>query len=194
MGMTERKSKRTALFSQENVPNWRRTTIIGPGSNKKLWKVLLLLMLPHSYTSTPAPPEKHRTKTIKKHKRTWSIKERGSSSSGSVHVSSGSPWRKVRTSCPFLEKSWQWQNLCRSKLSLEPRKMFEYLGPIVQEREDIIWSFLAVYRPLFKEVACAMPSFLKVLLLPTLDVVKVDWDEVVPVRPCMLVDKAECVK
>ena len=79
-------------------------------------------------------------------------------------------------------------------MSLQPRKKFEYLGPIVHEREDIVWSFLAVYRPLFKEVACAMPPFLKVFLLPTLDVVKVDRDEVVPVWPCMLVDKAESVK
>ena len=39
-----------------------------------------------------------------------------------------------------------------------------------------------------------MLSYLKVLLLPKLDVVEVDRDEVVPVRPCVLVHKAKSVK
>ena len=39
-----------------------------------------------------------------------------------------------------------------------------------------------------------MLSYLKVLLLPKLDVVGVDRDEVVPVRPRVLVHKAESVK
>ena len=39
-----------------------------------------------------------------------------------------------------------------------------------------------------------MLSYLKVLLLPKLDVVEVDRDEVVPVRPRVLVHEAESVK
>ena len=39
-----------------------------------------------------------------------------------------------------------------------------------------------------------MLSYLKVLLLPKLDVVGVDRDEVVPVRPRVLVHEAESVK
>ena len=39
-----------------------------------------------------------------------------------------------------------------------------------------------------------MLSYLKVLLLPKLDVVGVDRDEVVPVRPGVLVHEAESVK
>ena len=38
-----------------------------------------------------------------------------------------------------------------------------------------------------------MLSYLKVLLLPKLDVVGVDRDEVVPVRPCVLVHEAKSV-
>ena len=39
-----------------------------------------------------------------------------------------------------------------------------------------------------------MLSYLKVLLLPKLDVVGVDRDEVVPVRPGVLVHEAKSVK
>ena len=57
----------------------------------------------------------------------------------------------------------------------------------MQEREHIIGSVPGVNRPLLKEVAGAVRSLLKVLLLPRLDVVNVDRDEVVPVRPGVLV-------
>ena len=63
----------------------------------------------------------------------------------------------------------------------------------MQEREHIIGSVPRVNRPLLKEVAGASWSLLKVLLLPKLDVVGVDRDEVVPVRPCVLVHKAKSV-
>ena len=43
-------------------------------------------------------------------------------------------------------------------------------------------------------VSGALHSLFKILFLPRLDVVKVDRDEVVPVRPCVLVHKAESVK
>ena len=39
-----------------------------------------------------------------------------------------------------------------------------------------------------------MLSYLKVLLLPKLDVVGVNRDEVIPVRPCVLVHEAESVE
>ena len=64
----------------------------------------------------------------------------------------------------------------------------------MQEREHIIGSVPGVNRPLLKEVAGAVRSLLKVLLLPKLDVVGVDRDEVVPVRPRVLVHEAESVK
>ena len=64
----------------------------------------------------------------------------------------------------------------------------------MHEREHIIGSVPRVNRPPLKDVAGAMWSLLKVLLLPRLDVVHVDRDEVVPVRPCVLVHEAESVK
>ena len=64
----------------------------------------------------------------------------------------------------------------------------------MQEGEHIIGSVPGVNRPLLKEVAGAFWSLLKVLLLPKLDVVGVDRDEVVPVRPRVLVHKAESVE
>ena len=72
---------------------------------------------------------------------------------------------------------------------------FYHLWAIVQYGENIIWSVVAVDRPLFKEVtADALQSLLKVLLLPRLDVVKVYRDEVVPVRPGVLMHEAKSVK
>ena len=64
----------------------------------------------------------------------------------------------------------------------------------MQEREHIIGSVPGVNRPLLKEVAGAVRSLLKVLLLSRFDVVIVDQDEVVPVRPRVLVHKAESVE
>ena len=64
----------------------------------------------------------------------------------------------------------------------------------MQERKHIIGRVLAIHRSLLKEVAGAVRSLLKVLLLSRLDVVIVDRDEVVPVRPCVLVHKAESVE
>ena len=63
----------------------------------------------------------------------------------------------------------------------------------MQEREHIIGSVPGVHRPLLKEVAGAVRSLLKVLLLPKLDVVHVDGYEVVPVRPRVLVHEAKSV-
>ena len=64
----------------------------------------------------------------------------------------------------------------------------------MQERAHIIGSVPGVNRPLLKEVAGAVWSLLKVLLLSRFDVVIVDRDEVVPVRPRVLVDEAESVE
>ena len=64
----------------------------------------------------------------------------------------------------------------------------------MQEREHIIGSVPRVNRPPLKDVAGAMWSLLKVLLLPRLDVVHVDRDEVVPVRSRVLVHKAESME
>ena len=60
----------------------------------------------------------------------------------------------------------------------------------MQEGEHIVGRVLRVHRPLLKEVAGAVRSLLKVLLLSRLDVVIVDRDEVVPVRPRVLVNEA----
>ena len=64
----------------------------------------------------------------------------------------------------------------------------------MQEGEYIIGGVPSVHRSLLKEVAGAMWSLPKVLLLPKLDVVEVDRDEVVPVRPRVLVHEAESVE
>ena len=64
----------------------------------------------------------------------------------------------------------------------------------MQEGEHIVGRVLAIHRSLLKEVAGAVRSLLKVLLLSRLDVVIVDRDEVVPVRPRVLVDEAESVE
>ena len=64
----------------------------------------------------------------------------------------------------------------------------------MKQGKDIIRRVLAVDITLLKEITGAMLSYLKVLLLPKLDVVGVDRDEVVPVRPRVLVHKAESVE
>ena len=64
----------------------------------------------------------------------------------------------------------------------------------MQEGENIVGRVPAVHRSFLKKVAGAFWSLLKVLLLPSLDVVHVDRDEVVPVRPRVLVHEAESVK
>ena len=69
-----------------------------------------------------------------------------------------------------------------------------HLRSIVQEGEYIIRRVPAIHRSFLKEVSGAFRSLLKVLLLPRLDVVHVDRDEVVPVRPRVLVHEAESVK
>ena len=69
-----------------------------------------------------------------------------------------------------------------------------HLWPIVQEGKHIVGRVLGVHRSLLKEVAGAVRSLLKVFLLSRLNVVIVDRDEVVPVRPRVLVDEAESVK
>ena len=43
-------------------------------------------------------------------------------------------------------------------------------------------------------VSGALRSLFKILFLPSLDVVIVDRDEIVPVRPCVLVHEAKSVK
>ena len=64
----------------------------------------------------------------------------------------------------------------------------------MQEGKHIVGRVLAIHRSLLKEVAGAVRSLLKVLLLSRLDVVKVDRDEVVPVRPRVLVNEAKSVE
>ena len=70
---------------------------------------------------------------------------------------------------------------------------WSHLWPIVQEGKHIVGRVLAIHRSLLKEVAGTRRSLLKVLLLSRLDVVIVDRDEVVPVRPRVLMHKAESV-
>ena len=64
----------------------------------------------------------------------------------------------------------------------------------MKQGKDIVRRVLAVDITLLKEITGAMLSYLKVLLLPKLDVVGVDRDEVVHVRPGVLVHEAESVK
>ena len=62
----------------------------------------------------------------------------------------------------------------------------------MQEGKHIIGRVLSVHRSrtLLKERAGTRRSLFKVLLLSRLDVVTVDRDEVVPVRPRVLVDES----
>ena len=65
------------------------------------------------------------------------------------------------------------------------------LCPIMQEGEDVVWGVHGIHRVFWKEVTVALRSLLKVSLLSSLDIVKVDGDKAVPVRPCVLVDKSK---
>ena len=64
----------------------------------------------------------------------------------------------------------------------------------MKQGKDIVRRVLAVDITLLKEITGAMLSYLKVLLLPKLDVVGVDRDEVVPVRPRVFVHEPESVE
>ena len=61
----------------------------------------------------------------------------------------------------------------------------------MQEGEDIVWGVHGIHGVVCKEVTVALRTLLKVYLLSRLDIVKVDGDKAVSVRPCMLVDEAE---
>ena len=61
----------------------------------------------------------------------------------------------------------------------------------MQEREQVVRGIHRIHSVFWKEVTVALKSLLKVSLLSCLDIVKVDGDKAVPVRPRMLVDKAE---
>ena len=60
----------------------------------------------------------------------------------------------------------------------------------MQQGKDIIGRIFAVNIALLEEAAGAQHPLFKVHLLPGLDVVKVDGDEVVSVRPRVLVDES----
>ena len=61
----------------------------------------------------------------------------------------------------------------------------------MQEGEDIVWGVHGIHRVFWKEVTVALRSLLKVSFFSSLDIVKVDGNKAVPVRPCMFVDKAK---
>ena len=61
----------------------------------------------------------------------------------------------------------------------------------MQEGEDVVWGVHGIHGLFWKVVTVALRTLLKVYLLSRLDIVKVDGDKAVSVRPCMLVDEAE---
>ena len=65
------------------------------------------------------------------------------------------------------------------------------LCPVMQEGEDIVWGVHGIHRVFWKEVTVALRSLLKVPFFSRLDIVKVDGDKAIPVRPCVLVDKSK---
>ena len=65
------------------------------------------------------------------------------------------------------------------------------LWPIMQEGEHVVRGVHRIHGVFWKEVTVALSSLPKVSLLSCLDIVKVDGDKAVSVRPCMLVDKAQ---
>ena len=65
------------------------------------------------------------------------------------------------------------------------------LWPIMQEGEHVVRGVHRIHGVFWKEVTVALRSLPKVSLLPCLDIVNVDRDKAVSVRPCMLMDKAE---
>ena len=74
---------------------------------------------------------------------------------------------------------------------LELIKLLSWMWPIMQKEEDIVWGVHGTHGVFCKEATVALRSLLKVPLLSCLDIVKVDGDKAVPVRPCMLMDKAK---
>ena len=70
----------------------------------------------------------------------------------------------------------------------------EVLWTIVQQREDVVWGVPRVDTVLISGVTEPSCPLLKVSLLADLNVVGVDGDEAVPVRPRLLVHKAEGVQ
>ena len=70
----------------------------------------------------------------------------------------------------------------------------EISRPVMHQREDVIGRILGVDAIFFKVVAVALFPLLKVPCLSRFDVVHVDVNEVVPVRPRMLVHEAEGVE
>ena len=70
----------------------------------------------------------------------------------------------------------------------------EISRPVMQHRQDVVGRVLGVDAPLLEEVAVALLPLLKVPFLSRFDVLHVDVNEVVPVWPGMLVDKAEGVE
>ena len=70
----------------------------------------------------------------------------------------------------------------------------EISGPVMQDRQDVVGRVLGVDAPLLEEVAVALFPLLKVPFLSRFDVLRVDVNEVVPVRPRMLMDEAKGVE
>ena len=61
----------------------------------------------------------------------------------------------------------------------------------MQEREQVVRGIHRIHSVFWKEVTVALRSLPKVSLLPCLDIVNVDRDKAVSVRPCMLMDKSK---
>jgi len=65
------------------------------------------------------------------------------------------------------------------------------LWPIMQEGEDVVWGVHGIHGVFLKVITVALSSHRKVSLLSCLDILKVDGDKAVSVRPCILMDEAE---
>ena len=61
----------------------------------------------------------------------------------------------------------------------------------MEEGEHVVRGVHGIHCVFWKEVTVALRSLLKVSLLSSLDIVKVDGDKAIPVRPCVLVDKSK---
>ena len=97
----------------------------------------------------------------------------------------------------WVIRLWFWPRKIRLSMT-ESEDVFSILGEvlwtIVQQRKDVIGGVPCVDTVLPKEVTEPSHPLLKVSLLAGHNVVGVDGDEVVPVRPRMLVHKAEGVQ
>ena len=97
----------------------------------------------------------------------------------------------------WVIRLWFWPCIIRLSVQ-EGDDVFSILGEvlwtIVQQREDVVWGVPRVDTVLPKEVTESSRPLLKVSLLADLNVVGVDGDEAVPVRPRVLVHKAEGVQ